>query len=136
MKKPIKKTVISILAILALVSTTTIAVATATKAKNFKGGDRGTILSVHSTKGTEKFKAALGLPEGQMDGGRFAVVRIDNGAYGEASFALVYVPPQFAVQDETEVELNAKGVSVLARPGSAAVTKVINKKNMFFHLIG
>ncbi len=134
MKKPIKKILISTVAILALVSTTTIAVATATK--EAKSGDRGTILSVHSVKGTDKFKAALGLPEGQLDGGRYAVVKIDNGAYGDASFALVYVPPQFAVEDNTEVQLNAKGVSVLAQPGSAAVTKVINKRSKFFHLLG
>ncbi len=136
MSKPIKKTLISTLAILALVSTTTIAVATVSKAKDVKSGDRGTILSVHSAKGTEKFKAALGLPEGQLDGGRYAVVQIDNGVYGEASFALVYVPPQFAVQDDTVVQLNTKGFSVLAKPGSAAVAKVIGKKNIFFNLIG
>jgi hypothetical protein len=95
-------------------------------------GDRATILSVHSKEGTAKFKAALGLPAGQTDGGRYAVVKIDNGAYGDTSFALVYVPPQFTVYDNTVVQLNARGVNVLAHPGSAAVSKIIDKRKYFF----
>jgi hypothetical protein len=90
------------------------------------GGDRGTVLSVHDAKMTAKFKAALGLPPGQEEGGRFAVVKIENGAYGDASFALVYVPPQFSVHEDSVVQLNAKGVGVLSHPGSAAVAKVFN----------
>ncbi|MFH0934532.1 MAG: hypothetical protein V1879_04945 [Pseudomonadota bacterium] len=118
MKKPIRKSFITAVAILTLASAPTMAM----------GGDRGTILSVHDKVATAKFKAARGLPPGQQDGGRFAVVKIDDGAYGDASFALVYVPPQFTVHEDSVVELDASGVGVLAHPGSAAVSKVISKE--------
>lgn len=118
MKNPIRKPFIAALALLALTSVPTMAMA----------GDRGTILAVHDQAATAKFKAVRGLPPGQRDGGRFAVVKIDNGAYGDASFALVYVPPQFTVHEDSVVELNTSGVDVLARPGSAAVSKVISKE--------
>ncbi len=88
-------------------------------------GDRGTILGVHSEVASGKFRSKLGLPDGQEAGGRYAVVNIKDGAYGDASFALVYVPPQFAVSDDDIVELNASGISVLAHPGSASVSTVI-----------
>jgi hypothetical protein len=123
MKNSIVKWFIPTLIILALAS---VAIMAAGR------GDRGTILSVHSEGVTAKFKVALGLPKGQTEGGRYAVVQIDNGAYGDASFALVYVPPQITVYDDDLVELNTKGVSVLAHPGSAAVSRVINIRNVFF----
>ena len=88
-------------------------------------GDRGTILGVHSDVASGKFKSKLGLPDGQDAGGRYAVVNIENGAYGDASFALVYVPPQLTVQDDDIVELNDSGINVLAHPGSASVTHII-----------
>ena len=118
MKTPIKKSYIAAVAFLALVSIATLSMT--------GGGDRGTVLSVHDAKMTAKFKATLGLPLGQEDGGRFAVVKIDNGAYGDASFALVYVPPQFSVSEDSVVQLNSKGINVLSHPGSAAVAKVFN----------
>lgn len=122
MKKTFKKVAIPALAILALLSVSTTATAR---------GDRGTIVSIHTEKGTAKYQAALGLPPGQKAGGRYAVVRIDNGAYGDASFALVYVPPKFKVRENSVVLLNAKGVTVLAKPGSAAVSKIINSGSAF-----
>jgi hypothetical protein len=118
MNTSIKKSYIAALAILAL--------ALAPIMITGSGGDRGTILSVHDELTTAKFKAVLGLPPGQAEGGRFAVVKIEHGAYGDASFALVYVPPQFNVHDDSVVQLNASGVSVLAHPGSATVAKVID----------
>lgn len=115
MQTTIRKTFFAALAILALVSASSMA----------KGGDSGTIIAVHDAVSTAKFKAVRGLPPGQADGGRFAVVKIENGAYGDASFALVYVAPQFTVHENSVVEINASGVSVLAHPGSAAVSRVI-----------
>lgn len=88
-------------------------------------GDSGTVMAVHSQKASAKFKAAHGIPPGQPGGGRFAVVKIKDGAYGEASFALVYVPPQITLTEDSEVELDSSGVSVLSHPGSATVSKVI-----------
>jgi hypothetical protein len=116
MKTTIRKSCITALAIMALASAPIMAM----------GGDSGTIIAVHDQVATAKFKAARGLPPGQAEGGCFAVVKIDNGAYGDASFALVYVPPQFSVHENSVVELDASGVSVLARPGSASVSQVIN----------
>ncbi|MDP1635271.1 MAG: hypothetical protein Q8L69_11400 [Gallionellaceae bacterium] len=116
MKIPIRKSCFTALAILVLVSAPIQAMA----------GDSGTVMSVHSKEATAKFKAVRGLPPGQPDGGRFAVVKIKNGAYGDASFALVYVPPQFTVHEDSVVELDSSGVSVLSHPGSAAVYQVIN----------
>lgn len=122
MKNLIVRLLMPILAILALVSVVIMAMGS---------GERATILSIHSKEVTEKFKTKLGLPEGQREGGRYAVVRIANGAYGDASFALVYVPPQISVSDDSLVELNVKGLSVLAHPGSAAVSRVIDTKDSF-----
>jgi hypothetical protein len=108
-----------------LVSALTILVLILTAIMLTGHGDRGTILGVHSELASGKFKNKLGLPEGQAEGGRYAVVKIDKGAYGDASFALVYVPPQIDVQDDNVVELSASGAGVLARPGSASVSRVI-----------
>jgi hypothetical protein len=116
METSTRNLLISTLTILALMFAATIFM---------KHGDRGTILGVHSELASGKFKNKLGLPEGQTEGGRYAVVKIDEGAYGDASFALVYVPPQIEVQDDNVVELSASGAGVLARPGSASVSKVI-----------
>jgi hypothetical protein len=115
MKTTNRKSYITALVILALASAPIMA----------KAGDSGTIIAIHNEAATAKFKAARGLPPGQADGGRYAVVKIDNGAYGDASFALVYVPPQFTVHVDSVVELDTCGVSVLARPGSSAVSQVI-----------
>jgi hypothetical protein len=117
MKTTSRNIIISTLAILVLASVAVM---------NMRHGDRGTILGVHSEAASGKFKNMLGLPEGQTEGGRYAVVKIDDGAYGDASFALVYVPSQISAHDDDLVELNTKGVSVLAYPGSAAVSKVID----------
>jgi N-acetylmuramic acid 6-phosphate (MurNAc-6-P) etherase len=122
MNTPIIKLLIPILAILVLGSVAVLA----------GRSDQVTILSVHSKEASAKFQAKLGLPEGQTAGGRYAVVRIDNGAFGDASFALVYVPPQIIVDDDTVVELSASGASVLTRPGSAVVSRVINTRGAFF----
>jgi hypothetical protein len=115
----IRNILIAALAILVLTTAATLYV---------ERGDRGTILGVHSEVASGKFKAKLGLPDGQAGGGRYAVVNIEKGAYGDASFALVYVPPQFTVTDDTEVQLNASGISVLAHPGSASVSQVIDDR--------
>lgn len=120
MNASIKKSYIAVIAILALVSVAIMSIG---------GGDRGTILAVHDAVTSAKFKAALGLPPGQEEGGRFAVVKIDHGAYGDASFALVYVPPQFTVHEDSVVQLNGSGVNILAHPGSAAVAKVYNNSS-------
>ncbi|MBU1425436.1 MAG: hypothetical protein KKH12_01650 [Gammaproteobacteria bacterium] len=124
METPTRNLLIATLAILALMLTATL---------YMWHGDRGTILGVHSEVASGKFKAKLGLPEGQAEGGRYAVVNIDDGAYGDASFALVYVPPQITVHDDNVVELNTSGVGVLKHPGSAAVSRVIDGRG-WFHL--
>ena len=117
MKTPSRNILFTALAVLVLTPVATM---------NMHHGDRGTILSIHSQEASGKFKTRLGLPYGQAEGGRYAVVNIDDGAYGDASFALVYVPPQFEITENNVVELDAAGVGVLAHPGSAAVTRVIN----------
>lgn len=101
-------------------------------------GDSATVMSIHTKEDSAKFKAARGIPPGQPDGGRFAVVKINNGAYGEASFALVYVPPKFSLTENNIVELDSSGVSVLSQPGSATVSRVIyaGPSSIWNHLVG
>jgi hypothetical protein len=115
MKTSIQKSCFTALAILVLIAAPTQAMA----------GDSATVMSVHSKEASAKFKAARGIPSGQPEGGRFAVVKINNGAYGDASFALVYVPPKFTLTEDSVIELDASGVSVLSHPGSATVSRVI-----------
>jgi hypothetical protein len=123
MNTPIIKLLIPILAILVLGSVAVLAMGRS---------NHVTILSVHSKQASAKFQAKLGLPEGQAAGGRYAVVQIDKGAFGDASFALVYVPPQIVLNEDAVVELSASGSSVLTRPGSAVVSRVINSRSAFF----
>ncbi len=120
METPTRNMFFVALAMLLLLIAATIAMR-----QDMRQGDRGIILGVHSKVASGKFKSKLGLPYGQEAGGRYAVVDIKDGAYGDASFALVYVPPRFTIQDNDVVELNASGISVLARPGSASVEYVI-----------
>lgn len=120
METQTKNLFIVALAMLLLLMAATIAMR-----QDMRQGDRGIILGVHSEVASGKFKSRLGLPYGQEVGGHYAVVDIEDGAYGDASFALVYVPPRFTVHDNDIVELNASGISVLARPGSASVKNVV-----------
>jgi hypothetical protein len=82
------------------------------------------VMTVHSERSTRAFIANNRLPPGQVEGGRFAVVKLVNGAWGDASFALVYVPERLLIAEHDVVELQPSDISVLTKPGSGVVTQV------------
>jgi hypothetical protein len=85
---------------------------------------QGVVLAVHSEQSTRAFVADHRLPAGQAEGGRFAVVKLVNGAWGNASYALVYVPARLSVAQNDQVELVPTDTDILKTPGSGVVMRV------------
>jgi hypothetical protein len=85
---------------------------------------QGVVLAVHSEQSTRAFVADHRLPAGQTEGGRFAVVKLVNGAWGNASYALVYVPARLTVAQHDRVEIVATDTDILSTPGAGVVTRV------------
>ena len=85
---------------------------------------QGVVLAVHSEKSTRAFVADHRLPAGQAEGGRFAVVKLIDGAWGNASYALVYVPARLSVAANDQVELVQTNVNILSTPGAGVVKRV------------
>jgi hypothetical protein len=83
----------------------------------------GVVLYVHSEHTTNAFVKKLGRPAGQARGGRFAVVQLVNGSWGEGSYALVWVPTHLSIQAEDRVEVEPSGDHPLVNPGSGVVTR-------------
>ncbi len=82
------------------------------------------ILAVHGEQSTQAFAADYGLPSGQSDGGRYAVVKMINGAWGDGSYALVYVPAGVSAAKNDHVALTQADASILKTPGKAVVTRI------------
>jgi hypothetical protein len=91
------------------------------------GVDEGVVLSVHSAKASAQFEASRGLPSGQVSGGRYAVVKLVDGPWGDASFALVYVPPQLVLQENDHVALEPAASNILAHPGTGVVSHIVEQ---------
>jgi hypothetical protein len=82
------------------------------------------VLAIHSEQSTRAFVADHRLPAGQAQGGRFAVVKLINGAWGEGSYALVYVPARLSATRNDRVELVPTDSSILTTPGKGVVIRV------------
>ncbi len=64
-------------------------------------------------------------PKGGSEEGRYAVVKLFNGAYGDRSYALVYVPPKLPVEANRVVALDASAQDALTNPGKGTVKRVL-----------
>jgi hypothetical protein len=84
------------------------------------------VLAVHGEEATRSYAADHHLQDGKIDGGRFAVVKLVQGAWGDASYALVYVPKKVTVAAHDLVELASAEGNALTKPGSAVVTRRVN----------
>jgi hypothetical protein len=85
-------------------------------------GDRGTVIAVYPPEYTAAFKAARHLTTSVAGDGRFAIVRIASSiVYGEASYALIYVPADVPVAENSVVELRGRGDNTLVQVGAATV---------------
>jgi hypothetical protein len=82
------------------------------------------ILAVHNEQSTHAFIADHGLPSGQGEGGRFAVAKLISGAWGDSSYALVYVPAGLSAAKNDHVALTQADASILKTPGKAVVTRI------------
>jgi hypothetical protein len=98
--------------------------ATASTPKQTAERNQGVVVGVHNEGSTDAFLGALHLPRKGTDGGRFAVVQLINAAYGEASYALVFVPRHLAVKKNDVVEMAPTALNLLANPGKGVVLKV------------
>lgn len=85
--------------------------------------NQGVIIGLHNEGATEAFVKTLNLPP-KVDGGRFAVVQLINGGYGDASFALVYVPRNLGVRKNDIVQMAPTSLNLLDNPGRGVVIKV------------
>jgi hypothetical protein len=83
----------------------------------------GLVIGMHNEEATDAFVKTLNLPA-KHDGGRFAVVQLFNGHYGEASFALVYVPRHVAARRNDIVQIAPTELDLLKNPGAGLVLKV------------
>jgi hypothetical protein len=82
------------------------------------------VMAVHSERSTRVFVANSRLPEGKVKGGGFMAVKLVDGAWGDASLALVNVPERLLVAAYDIVELTPADISVLTKPGSGVATRV------------
>jgi hypothetical protein len=85
--------------------------------------NQGVVIGVHNEDATIPFVKTLNLPP-KEDGGRFAVVQMFNGSYGNASFALVYVPRYLSVRKTDIVQMAPTNLNLLENPGKGVVMKV------------
>jgi hypothetical protein len=85
--------------------------------------NQGIVIGVHNEGATDAFVKTLNLPP-KLDGGRFAVVQMFNGGYGNASFALVYVPRNLGVRKNDIVQMAPTSMNLLENPGKGVVIKV------------
>jgi hypothetical protein len=86
---------------------------------------QGVVVAVDSEQSTRAYVANHGLPAGQAEGGRFAVVRLINGEAGNApAYAVAYVPARLSVAQNDQVELEPTDNGAVAKPGAAVVTRI------------
>jgi hypothetical protein len=85
--------------------------------------NQGIVIGVHNEEATDAFVKTLNL-QPKLDGGRFAVVQMFNGGYGNASFALVYVPRNLGVRKNDIVQMAPTSMNLLENPGKGVVIKV------------
>jgi hypothetical protein len=111
--KPIAK-------ITATVAVTTIAAALSLPAVSAEGS-RVTVIGVHNEQATAPIAKALGLADKSAGGGRFAMVQLKKGAFGNRSYAMVYVPRAFAVRKNDVVELTPGDLDLWSNPGKGVV---------------
>lgn len=88
----------------------------------------GVVLGVYPEESSAHIVDVLRLPTERIQGGRFAIVKLANGAWGEGSFALVYVPRHIAVAKTDAVELERSGEDLLSHPGKGVVSRVISRR--------
>ena len=88
---------------------------------------RGVVYAVHPQESTRSFIATYGPRKGGSAEGHFAVVKLSDGPYGDASYALVYVPPKLTVEVNRLVALDASSEDLLRNPGKGTVKKVLDR---------
>jgi hypothetical protein len=84
---------------------------------------RAVVLGVHNEQATAPVVKALHLSHDPAKGGRFAVVQLRQGAYGNGSYALVYVPNGVTVAKNDVVELTPAEMDLWTNPGKGVVTR-------------
>jgi hypothetical protein len=84
---------------------------------------RAVVLGVHDAQATAPVVKALHLSHNPADGGRFAVVQLRPGAYGNGSYALVYVPRDVTVHKNDVVELTPAELDLWTNPGKGVVSR-------------
>ena len=82
---------------------------------------RAVVIGLHSSDSTRGFAAAHGIPDGQADGGRYALVKLINDKYRRDTYALVYVPPHIKVHKDDYVKIAASEFNLVAEPGKGVV---------------
>jgi len=85
---------------------------------------QGIVMVVHPQQSTQAFKEKVGLPSGQTEEGRYAVVKLVKGAWGDASYALVYAPRHLSIKKNDVVELAPTKADLLAEPGKGVISRV------------
>jgi hypothetical protein len=85
------------------------------------------VIGMHSTTATRAFSLARGIPEGQREGGRYAVVRLLDGRSRASTYALVYVPPNVNVRQDDRVEIASSKLDLVAEPGSGVVLGIVGE---------
>jgi len=83
----------------------------------------GHVYLIHPESASAAFSQRLGPMPGQPHAGRFAVVKLSNGAWGEGSYALVRVPKGLLLKPDDRVELDASQGDLLGSPGSGVVRR-------------
>jgi hypothetical protein len=84
---------------------------------------QGVVLLVHSESATDAFLQRLHQPPALLPGERFAVVKLVNGAWGDASYALVRLPKRLSVERDDLVDLGPSKDDLLANPGIGVVSR-------------
>jgi hypothetical protein len=86
-------------------------------------GNRAVVIGVHNEQATAPVAKALGLADKSAAGGRFALVQLKKGAYGNGSYAMVYVPRDITVRKDDVVELTPADLDLWSNPGKGVVTR-------------
>jgi hypothetical protein len=85
---------------------------------------RATVIGVHDEQTTAPVIKALHLSHDPAAGGRIAAVQLRSGAYGNGSYALVYVPRNISVHKNDVVELTPADMDLWSNPGKASVIRL------------
>lgn len=89
-----------------------------------RGTSSAVVIGLHSSESSRGLAASRGLPQGQAEGGRYAVVRLIGANDRRDAYALVYVPPNLEVRRHDHVEIDAGESNLAAEPGKGVVVGV------------